>query len=81
MVNPVSAKAAVDTGGLNFVRGGLNLARDMVRAPRVPQMVDGSSFHIGRNIAATPGAVVLRTEQLELIQYRPQTERVHTVPS
>jgi polyhydroxyalkanoate synthase len=79
-VNPTSAKAAVDTGGLNFVRGSLSLARDLATAPRVPQMVDGSSFHIGRNIATTPGAVVLRTEQLELIQYRPQTARVHTVP-
>jgi len=79
-LNPASMKAAVDTGGLNFVRGSLNLARDLATPPRVPQMVDGSPFHIGRNIAATPGAVVLRTEQLELIQYRPQTERVHTVP-
>ena len=43
-------------------------------------MVDGSSFQIGRNIAATPGSVVLRTEQLELIQYRPRTETVRAVP-
>ena len=79
-VNPAAAKAAVDSGGLNFVRGSLGLARDLATAPRVPQMVDGSPFHIGRNIAATPGAIVLRTEQLEFIQYRPQTELVHTVP-
>ena len=80
LVNPTSAKAAVDTAGMNFVRGGVSLLRDMVSAPRVPQMVDGSSFQIGRNIAATPGSVVLRTEQLELIQYRPQTETVRAVP-
>ena len=80
LVNPSSAKAAVDTAGLNFVRGGVSLLQDMVSAPRVPQMVDGSSFQIGRNIAATPGSVVLRTEQLELIQYRPQTETVRAVP-
>ena len=43
-------------------------------------MVDTSSFEVGRNIAVTPGAVVLRTEVLELIQYRPQTERVREVP-
>jgi polyhydroxyalkanoate synthase len=43
-------------------------------------MVDRSSFEVGRNIAVTPGSVVLRTEVLELIQYRPQTERVREVP-
>src|SRR5215467_14525400 len=29
MVNPASAKAAIDTGGLNFLRGGISLARDL----------------------------------------------------
>ena len=43
-------------------------------------MVDPSAFEVGRNIAVTPGAVVLRTEVLELIQYRPQTEQVREVP-
>jgi polyhydroxyalkanoate synthase len=80
LVNPASAKAAVDTGGLNFVRGGASLVRDMVAAPRVPRMVDGSPFQVGRTIATTPGAVVLRTDQLELIQYRPRTATVRTVP-
>jgi polyhydroxyalkanoate synthase subunit PhaC len=80
LVNPASAKAAVDTGGLNFLHGALNLLRDMASAPRIPQMVDGSPFQVGRNVAATPGAVVLRTEVLELIQYRPQTDLVRQVP-
>jgi polyhydroxyalkanoate synthase len=39
-------------------------------------MVDRSAFEVGRNIAVTPGEVVLRTEVLELIQYRPQTGQV-----
>jgi polyhydroxyalkanoate synthase len=80
LVNPASAKAAIDTAGLNFVRGGLDLVRDLAAPPRVPRMVDASSFEVGRTIAVTPGAVVLRTDMLELIQYRPQTERVYTVP-
>ena len=80
LVNPASVKAAVDTAGLNFLRGGRNLVGDLATAPRVPQMVDKSAFEVGRNIAVTPGAVVLRTELLELIQYRPQTERVRKVP-
>src|SRR5262249_56758177 len=39
-----------------------------------------SQFEVGRNIAVTPGAGVLRTEVLELIQYRPQTDRVREIP-
>jgi polyhydroxyalkanoate synthase subunit PhaC len=80
LVNPASAKAAIDTGGLNLVHGGISLLRDMATKPRIPEMVDTSSFAVGRNIAVTPGAVVLRTEVLELIQFRPQTERVREVP-
>ncbi|WP_218614380.1 hypothetical protein [Pseudonocardia sp. KRD291] len=33
----------------------------------------------GRDIAATPGAVVLRTPMCELLQYLPQTDEVHDV--
>ena len=43
-------------------------------------MVDRSAFTVGENVAATPGAVVLRTEVFELIQYRPQTKQVREVP-
>jgi polyhydroxyalkanoate synthase len=80
MLNPSSAKAAIDTAGLNFVRGARNLVRDFARPPRIPQMVDASAFTVGENIAATPGAVVLRTEVFELIQYTPQTPQVRAVP-
>ena len=80
LVNPESVKAAVDSAGLNFVRGGLSLARDMARSPRIPRMVDESSFTVGDNLASTPGAVVLRTDAFELIQYAPQTPTVRRVP-
>jgi polyhydroxyalkanoate synthase len=80
LVNPASAKAVVDTAGQNLVRGGLTFLRDMVNPPRIPEMVDKTPFEVGRTIAVSPGAVVLRTEVLELIQYRPQTERVREVP-
>jgi len=80
LVNPTSAKAVIDTAGLSVLRGGSNLLRDVATPPRVPEMVDRSAFQLGRDIAVTPGAVVVRTELLELIQYRPQTAQVHDVP-
>jgi len=80
LVNPASAKAAIDTAGLSLVRGGRALVKDLASAPRIPEMVDTSGFVIGENIAATPGAVVFRNDVLELIQYQPQTDEVHEVP-
>lgn len=80
LINPASAKAVIDTAGLSLVRGGTNLIKDLSAAPRVPEMVDSSAFQVGKNIAATPGSVVLRTEVLELIQYRPQTDEVYDLP-
>jgi len=80
LVNPASAKAAIDSGGLSLARGGISLLRDLATPPRIPEMVDTSQFEVGRNIAVTPGAVVLRTEVLELIQYRPQTDQVREIP-
>ena len=81
LVNPGSAKAVIDTAGLSLVRGAKQLARDMASAPRIPEMVDGSGFVLGENIAATPGGVVFRNELLELIQYAPQTDEVYEVPA
>ena len=81
LVNPASAKAVIDTAGLSLVRGGRQLAKDLVSAPRIPEMVDGSGFVLGENIAATPGGVVFRNEVLELIQYAPQTDQVYQEPA
>jgi polyhydroxyalkanoate synthase len=80
LVNPASAKEAINTAGISLVKGVAQFGRDMASAPRIPEMVDRSAFEVGVNLAATPGAVVLRTEVLELIQYTPQTELVRAVP-
>ena len=48
----------------------------MATAPRIPKMVDTSSFTLGTNLGATPGAVVVRTPVFELIHYKPTTAQV-----
>jgi polyhydroxyalkanoate synthase len=80
LVNPEVLKGAIDTGGRNFVRGARQFARDMREPPRLPANVDVSKFAVGRNLALSPGAVVLRDERFELIQYQPATPEVREVP-
>ena len=79
-LNPKVLKRIVDTGGGNLVEGGRRFVRDFASAPRVPSMVEPDAFEVGTDIAVTPGAVVLRTDMFELIQYTPQTPKVRTVP-
>jgi polyhydroxyalkanoate synthase len=78
--NPMALKVALDTGGKSYIRGARRLVHDLRRKPHIPEMVDSSPFTIGENIAVTEGAVVLRTDVMELIQYRPRTEKVHARP-
>jgi polyhydroxyalkanoate synthase len=78
--NPEALKAVIDTGGRNLLRGLAHLVKDMARPPRLPAMVDRSAFTVGRDLAITPGAVVLRTPVFELLQYDPQTPQVRERP-
>jgi polyhydroxyalkanoate synthase subunit PhaC len=78
--NPAAMKTAVSTRGASFVRGAGHLASDMRTPPRLPAMVDTSKFEVGVNLATTKGAVILREEPFELIQYAPKTEEVRSVP-
>lgn len=80
LLNPKVLKAVVETGGENLVNGGRRFVRDFATAPRVPSMVEPDAFEVGRDLAVTPGAVVLRTDLFELIQYKPQTAKVRRVP-
>jgi polyhydroxyalkanoate synthase len=80
LLNPQVLKRIVETGGGNLVEGGRRLVRDLATPPRVPSMVEPGAFEVGRDLAVTPGAVVLRTDMFELIQYTPQTSKVRSVP-
>ena len=78
--NPAALRAAFDTGGKSVVRGAKNMLDDLLHNGGWPSQVDSSGFEVGVNMAATPGAVVYRSDLIELIQYTPQSEQVHSVP-
>ena len=80
VLNPAAVKAAIDTGGGSALAGLRHFAADMASPPRIPSMVEPDAFKVGADLAVTPGAVVLRTEVFELIQYRPATAAVRQVP-
>jgi poly[(R)-3-hydroxyalkanoate] polymerase subunit PhaC len=80
MANPAALKRAMDTAGLSVGRGMANWADDLIDNHGMPSMVDPRPFKIGENIAASPGAVVHRTEVFELIQYTPQSKTVYQRP-
>jgi polyhydroxyalkanoate synthase subunit PhaC len=80
LLNPAAVKAAIDTGGGSVLTGLRHFAADMAVPPRVPSMVEPDAFEVGKDLAVTPGSVILRTPAFELIQYRPATSAVRQVP-
>jgi polyhydroxyalkanoate synthase len=73
--NPAVLKETIDRGGANLVTGARRFARDVSRSPRLPATVDTTKFEVGRNLAVSPGAVVLRTDVFELIHYSRRPSR------
>ncbi len=80
MTNPAALKRAFETGGASLVAGARNFLEDLVHNNGRPRQVDATPFHLGENLAATPGKVVYSSELMELIQYAPQTPQVHSIP-
>jgi poly[(R)-3-hydroxyalkanoate] polymerase subunit PhaC len=78
--NPAALREAFDTGGKSLVRGAKNMLNDVRNNGGWPSQVDATGFEVGVNMAATPGAVVYRSDLIELIQYEPQVKTVHAVP-
>lgn len=78
--NPDLLARTLDERGANLARGYDQFLEDVKRllADRTPENPEG--FKLGKDLAATPGKVVLRTDLMELIQYAPQTKKVHATP-
>jgi polyhydroxyalkanoate synthase subunit PhaC len=80
VTNPAALKRVIDTGGGSILSGVANWVGDVRHNHGMPSMVDRRPFTLGENIAASPGAVIHRTEVFELMQYTPQSETVYQRP-
>jgi polyhydroxyalkanoate synthase len=76
--NPEALKLALETKGESLALGMHQLIED-VHKGRI-STTDESQFELGRNIAATEGAVVYQNELMQLIQYKPLTPTVFQRP-
>ena len=79
-MNPELLAQTSEEQGRNLLRGAKNWVEDLRRtvAGAVPAGTEG--FEVGKDLAVTPGQVVLRNELIELIQYTPTTKKVHAEP-
>ena len=76
--NPVALQRAMATDGASLAEGFQHLLADMQRGQLTH--TDPNAFQLGRNIAMTPGKVVLETALFQLIQYTPTTPDVLKTP-
>jgi polyhydroxyalkanoate synthase len=78
-LNPVVANRTLEESGANLARGAHNFQEDFWRRLAMqPEPTDG--LEVGKDLAVTPGEVVFRNDLMELIQYKPATERVVAEP-
>ncbi|MDE2456394.1 MAG: alpha/beta fold hydrolase [Burkholderiales bacterium] len=78
--NPELLRKTFEEGGLNLWRGTLHWMQDAARKANGLPPEGSERFVVGRDLAATPGQVVLRNGLMELIQYSPSTPDVHAEP-
>jgi polyhydroxyalkanoate synthase len=78
--NPRALKRAFDTGGRSLVRGARNMLADVWNNNGMPRMVDWSQFKVGKDLACSPGAVIMRDPLFELVQYDVPTKQTWRRP-
>src|SRR5512139_3394030 len=78
--NPQLIRQTVDENGRNLARGLKHLAEDVGRTFKGLGPIGVEHYEVGKQVAATPGKVILRNRLMELIQYAPQTDTVRAEP-
>lgn len=80
LLNPLAVKELFNSGGHSLVRGLSHLFDDLLHNDGLPRQVTKQAFEVGKTVATTTGSVVFRNEMLELIQYKPMSEKQYAKP-
>ena len=78
--NPQAIKNLFDSRGESLVNGIRNFMDDQRHNYGYQAVADRNAFVMGKDVAASRGAVVYRDELLELMQYEPVVSQVHERP-
>jgi poly[(R)-3-hydroxyalkanoate] polymerase subunit PhaC len=78
--NPAAIRKCIETGGMSAAHGIRHMFDDWLWNGGLPSQVDKHAFRVGKNLGTTPGAVVFRNEQAELIHYAPKSDQVLARP-
>lgn len=82
LTNPELYRETMAENGENLVRGMKMFAEDMTAGAGFLKLrqSERTNFEVGRNIAATPGAVIAQNELCQIIQYEAKTQTVARRP-
>lgn len=82
LTNPEVILKTIEQKGENLFKGWEQLLADIKQGNGFlnPLMVDRTAYQVGENIATTKGKVVFKNRLIELIQYSPETDKVHEIP-
>ncbi len=78
--NPEAMRRVRETKGQNVLSGIRNFLDDRRNNHGYPAVADRDGFTVGKEVAATEGHVIFRSELLELISYQPKTPKVDAQP-
>ncbi|GAU86768.1 alpha/beta hydrolase [Bosea sp. BIWAKO-01] len=81
-LNPAARDRFLETEGRSLLDGFRNLLDDLERGEGRLDIAthDPKAFHVGCDLASTPGQVIWQNELMQLIHYEPLTEMQHKRP-
>lgn len=80
LLNPLAVKELFNSGGTSVIKGLSHMLDDLMHNNGLPSQVTKDAFEVGKTVAVTPGSVVFRNELMELIQYKPMSEKLYARP-